>query len=259
MLWLLPMEDETHVPRTPWCTWALVALNVLLFVPMLGLVDTHGLDSADPKWYQFIASDFMHGSVLHLAGNLYFLWLFGDDVEDAFGRVPFLALYFLGGLAGDLLFVHANDLPNLPTFGASGCIAALAGAYAVLYCDRNLKLKVMLFVFPVWTVAINAVTLALLWFGADVALTAISQGKLPDHPGVNYVAHGVGVSFGVAVAVLARSVGLMDRFARAHGSDWWGYWRDFGRDEARRARGKHFSALTRLGRPNAWGEKGGRK
>jgi membrane associated rhomboid family serine protease len=259
MLWLLPVEDETHEPRTPWCTWLLIALNVALFFPLGMDLDGYGLDSADPKWYQFISSSFSHAGVAHLLGNMYFLWLFGDDVEDVFGHVPFLLLYFLGGFAGDLLFVYANDL-HIPSVGASGCISALAGAYAVLFCHRNLKLKVIALVFPVYSVAINAVTLALLYFGVDFALTVYHLGKLPDEPGINFVAHGVGVAFGVAIALGARAYGVMDRFERAVGSALWGYWpRDVGADEARRSRAAYSRKLAHLARPNAWGEKGGRK
>jgi membrane associated rhomboid family serine protease len=256
-MWLLPVEDEKHDPRTPWCTWLLIALNLLLYIPLAD--DRYALSSADPQWFQFLTANFSHDGVFHLIGNLYFLWLFGDDVEDAFGRIPFLLLYFLGGFAGDLLFVYANDL-QIPSVGASGCIAALAGAYATLFCHRNLELKVMIFVVPVYTFAINAVTLALLYFGVDFALTAIHLGKLPDTPGTNYVAHGVGVAFGVVVALVAYACGVMRRFERAHGSDWWGYWPpNVGEEHARRARAANAAASAPLRASNAWGEKGGRK
>ena len=259
MFWLLPVEDETHDPRTPWCTWLLIAINLLAFFPLGEDVAGLGLDSTHPKWFQFVTSNFMHAGWLHLLGNMYFLWLFGDDVEDVFGHIPFLLLYFLGGFAGDLLFVYANDL-HIPAIGASGCISALAGAYAVLFCHRNLELKVFVLVFPIYTFAINAVTLALLYFGIDFALTVIHLGKLPDAPGVNFVAHGVGVAFGMIVALAARAFGVMDRFERATGSAWWGYWPpNVGEEEARRGRAKHSGLMARLARSNAWGEKGGRK
>ena len=259
MLWLLPLEDETHVPRTPWCTWLLIAINLLAYFPLGMDFDRYGLSSIDPKWYQFISGNFTHASVMHLVSNMYFLWLFGDDVEDAFGRVPFLLLFFLGGFAGDLLFVYANDL-HMPTIGASGCISALAGAYAVLFCHRNLKLKVFVAVVPIYTLAINAVTLALLYFGVDFALTVIHQGKLPDEAGVNFVSHGVGVAFGVAAALAARAFGVMDRFERSIGSAWWGYWPPgVGKEEARQGRARHTGATAHFLKPNAWGEKGGRK
>ena len=259
MLWLLPVEDETHDPRAPWCTWLLIALNLLAYFPLGTDLDRYGLSSLDPRIHQFITHEFAHGSWLHLLGNMYFLWLFGDDVEDAFGRIPFLLLYFLGGFAGSALFVVANDL-HIPAIGASGCIAALAGAYAVLFCHRNLELKLIFIVVPVYTIAINAVSLALLYFGLDFALTVIHQGRLPDTPGINYVAHGIGVAFGVVVALAARVVGVMRRFERAIGSPWWGYWpADVGHMESRQGRSVHFGRMTHHARPNAWGDRGGRK
>lgn len=230
MIWFLPWENDESARHHPWATWTLIVVNVLVFLGMPSGVALDawlgewGLIAADPRPAQFLTSAFIHGGWVHLIGNLFFLWMFGDNVEDALGIVGFLAVYFLGGLAGDLLYVSANA-HSIPSIGASGCIAAIAGAYAVMFFDRRVSLKVMIVVFPVYTLEMGAFWLLLLWFGVDVWLTAAGGGAIGGEGGVNYVAHGAGFAFGFAVGVLARLQGTMRRYALLSKSDpWWGYW-----------------------------------
>lgn len=232
MIWLLPWEDNDEVRHMPWFTWALIAINVVVFVFQTALGDEevarlfsrYGLIADEWHWYQFFTGSFLHGDWLHLLGNMLFLWVFGDNVEDALGHAGFLVVYFVGGFAGDLLYVYANDF-QIPSIGASGCISALAGAYALLFFERDIDMKLMFLVFPVRTFSVGAFWAVLYFLGLDVARTIWSKGVLAEGDYVNYVAHGGGFLFGFAVAIVARLLGVMRRYHVVdNGGGWWGYW-----------------------------------
>lgn len=249
MLWLLPWKQDSGTRRMPWALYLLMALNAAVFAWMASLPDggealtmQYGLPADGARWDQFLVSDFLHADILHLLGNLLFLWLFGDAVEDALGPLPFLALYFAGGLLGDLLYVHNNVGTDIPSVGASGCISAIAGAYAMLFHDREMDIRIMLLVFPLKTIAVRALVVLVLWMGADLWFTLRDAGHLPDGGGVNYVAHGIGLICGLLMGLIARVQGVMRRYEHVEtGSRWWGYWpesleRGAGRARMRRRR-----------------------
>jgi membrane associated rhomboid family serine protease len=89
--------------------------------------------------YTLAASLFLHGNAIHLAGNMFFLWIFGDNVEEDMGHIPFLAFYLLFGIAGGALHILANPLMKIPAIGSSGAVAGVMGAYFVLYPQAKLK------------------------------------------------------------------------------------------------------------------------
>ena len=232
MFWLLPWESNNEMRHWPWATWALLLFNVSAFMLAPGgspeQVEAwffeYGLVPGDWRWYQFVTSAFMHGDWLHLAGNMFFLWVFGDNVEDALGPAGFLLVYALGGLAGDMLFVNANPEMMVPSVGASGCLAAVAGAYGVLFFSRTIDLKVMMLVFPIYTLHVQAFWVLLFFFAVDVFRTVQGQGVLEGGGGVNFVAHGAGFLFGLAVGSAALAYGVMRRYeSLGNGSGWWGY------------------------------------
>ena len=233
MIWLLPWGQDNRVRHVSWAVYALIALNVAVYAWMAtevpdgreALVQRYGLFADDWRWYQFVAANFLHGDVLHLLGNMLFLWLFGDSIEDALGTVGFLLLFFVGGFLGDLVFVHNNVGSEVPTIGASGCIAAVAGAYGIMFYDRSVNIRVMLLVFTLTTVSVRALLVVLFWFGADLLRTFATSGQMIDAEGVNYVAHGIGFAFGAFVGLVARLHGVMRRYERLpEGSAWFGYW-----------------------------------
>jgi membrane associated rhomboid family serine protease len=246
MIWILPWDGDHPSRHLPWATWALMAVNIAAYVLMPGGSEEQvrawylewGLVSGDWHWYQFVTSAFMHGSWLHLVGNMFFLWVLGDNVEDALGIGGFLLLYLIGGFLGDLLYVSANDA-MIPSVGASGCIAAVAGAYAVLFHHRSIDLKVIVLVFPIYTLTLRALWVLLFFFGIDVWMTLESKGHLDGGGGVNFVAHGIGFLAGVGVGLYAKLSGAMSRFDRLpNGDTWWGYLPARLEDEARRAQAR---------------------
>jgi membrane associated rhomboid family serine protease len=229
MIWLLPWDEDASVRHLPWATWTLIFLNCLAFLFFAGSGDawiqSWGLVPAQPHWYHYLGSSFTHAGLWHLAGNMLFLLVFGDNVEDAFGPLPFLVLYFLGGFAGDFWFVHANAASTIPSVGASGCISAIAGAYGLLFFSKSIGVKLMFFVFPLRTFTLGAPWVLLFWFGGDIFRTFAGHGVLPEGGGVNFVAHGAGFAFGAAAAAIALLCGVGARYeGSAQGHAWLGYW-----------------------------------
>jgi len=145
-------------------------------------------------WLSVIVSMFLHGGIVHIAGNMLFLWVFGNNVEDRLGRVGFLAFYLLAGVVALLAHVAAGPSSVQPVIGASGAIAGVMGAYLVWY--PRAKVNTLFFVFLVFWFRIQARWLLLAWF--------ILQFFTSPNSKVAWVAHVGGFVFGVVVALLVR-------------------------------------------------------
>jgi membrane associated rhomboid family serine protease len=146
---MLPMQDINPTRRTPILTYGLIALNVLVFLWEMSLGES-GLEqafrtlsvvpanvTANPfsleTLMDMLRSMFFHGGFEHIAGNMLYLWLFGDNVEDRLGEIMFLILYFLSGIIAALTQVLINPTSDIPLVGASGAIAGVLGAYLVMF------------------------------------------------------------------------------------------------------------------------------
>ena len=233
MIWLLPWEEKNTLKHVHWVTYGLIVLNVAVFLwtwngdprRMMTLWGEYALVPGDAHWYQFLTSSFLHAGWLHLLGNMMFLYLFGDNIEDVLGPLGFLALYLLGGVLGDLMFVSSNPGSMVPSLGASGCIATVAGAYALLFARQPCSVRVMFLVFPIWTVNLRAIWLLLLWFGVDIAQTLVTRAHMGEGGGKNFVVHAAGFVLGLLVALFARMHGVMRRYeAMPVGHGLFGYW-----------------------------------
>jgi membrane associated rhomboid family serine protease len=222
MIWFIPTSEQETNRHTPYVTWTLVVLNVVAYIAMwLSSMTTkqwwltYGLMPSDPHWWQYLTGNFVHApNPLHLVGNMLFLVVFGDNVEDILGPLGFATLYFLGGLGGDVTFVASNPDLAIPSGGASGCIATIAGAYAVMFFNRAVNVDVYFFLFKLTSVAAPAMLLLLFYFGMDLWLTASGGGALAGGGGTNYVSHGVGFGLGLVVGSLALGSGAVARFRK---------------------------------------------
>jgi membrane associated rhomboid family serine protease len=172
-----------------------------------GLLDRLQTSPGDsqPAWYLTILfAMFMHGSLLHIAGNMLFLWIFGNNIEDSMGRIRFPLFYLLGGIAAAYAqsWVHPNDI--VPTLGASGAIAAVLGGYALLY-PRARVLTVIFIIFFFTIIELPALFVLGGWFLLqllDSATLSASNGG-----GVAYFAHIGGFLFGLAtIRLFAKRV-----------------------------------------------------
>ena len=160
----------------------------------------------DPIQLTLLSSMFMHGGWLHLAGNMLFLWIFGDNVEHAMGAVTFLVFYLVAGVIGSLAQVMVEPDSLIPSLGASGAISGVLGAYIVLF-PRN-RVLVVLFQFLVWVPAIVAIGLwAALQFISGIGQIAVTE----QTGGVAYLAHIGGFLAGIVGGFVARALGRRGR------------------------------------------------
>jgi membrane associated rhomboid family serine protease len=169
-----------------------------------------------PWWVTLFTSMFMHGSLLHLGGNMLFLWIFGNNIEDSMGRLRFVAFYLLGGLValGGQVVVEPDSV--VPTVGASGAIAAVLGGYALLY--PRARVITLVFIIIIFTIVeLPALLLLGLWILLQLFLGAseLNQPVGGGEGGVAYFAHIGGFVFGlVAIKLFANRV--HEDYERAH-------------------------------------------
>jgi membrane associated rhomboid family serine protease len=251
---MFPIRDDNPQLLVPVTTYALIALNVLAWVflqgmgtepalsqsvcqlglipgDLLGSVDRSGLQGPLPcpvdgqsNWVTVLSSMFMHGSWLHLIGNMWFLWIFGDNVEDAMGRVRFALFYVLCGLAAAAAQVFANAQSPIPMVGASGAIGGVMGAYIVLYPRVNVHLLVFLG-FYITTFAIPAVAMLGYWVLLQLLEAVTSFGAIGG--GTAFWAHVGGFLAGALLVFPFRNADLLARHPyhgwkqRDHASQAW--------------------------------------
>lgn len=195
----------------PIITWALILANVGVFLweilvdPRLSdqMIRTLGfVPSAiahQRTYYMFLTSMFLHGGILHLAGNMLYLHIFGDNVEDLCGHIPFLAFYLICGFAGSLLQLASDWGSTVPSIGASGAISGVLGAYVYLFPHVRIRTAVTFGIF-IRLVRLPAYFLIGFWFIYQVAL-----GLLAADASVAYWAHVGGFMAGLGLArVMAR-------------------------------------------------------
>ena len=222
---MIPLHDNVPRSRWPFITVLLIVSNCAVFFRELSLdalnrdlmIGTYALIPARsvdfftgrpvPVWeavVPFFTSMFLHGGWMHLIGNMWFLWIFGDNVEDRLGPGRFIALYVFGGLVGAMVHVGFSLNSTVPTVGASGAIAAVMGAYLITF-PRARVLTLVPILFFLTTVEIPAVLILLYWLVlqlfsgvASIALTDETQG------GVAWFAHVGGFLAGVPLMLWLR-------------------------------------------------------
>ncbi len=166
----LPLRDDNQHEFYPAVVIGLIAVNVIVFFIQLSLSRTEltafmanfalypvelisGMDLPPlrdafiPRWLPLITSMFLHGGVFHIFGNMYYLWIFGDNIEDLMGPLRFLIFYFICGIVAALVYIFQNPTSNLPMVGASGAISGVLGAYFFLY-PKN-RVYTLIFLFPI--------------------------------------------------------------------------------------------------------------
>jgi membrane associated rhomboid family serine protease len=225
---VIPLRDANPTRRTPVVTLALIAASAAAFAVELSVEASGGesalaglfagwgavpsrissaLDgSGDPgaAAVGVLASLFLHGGWLHLLGNMLFLWIFGNNIEDRLGRLRFLAFYLLGGVAAALTQVWIDPSSEVPLVGASGAIAATLGAYIVLYPRARITTLVVL-VFFYQLVDVPAIIVLGAWFLLQLVDGFASLGAATAQGGVAFFAHIGGFVVGALVGGLVRA------------------------------------------------------
>jgi len=206
----LPVESDSAQKIFPPLTTVLILANVLVYALMLASgsynawLEKLAVVPADitsgGNYYTLVSSTFTHGGFLHLFGNMYFLWITGDNVEERCGLVWFLPFYLLCGLAGDFLHIAVSPASTIPSVGASGAISGLLGAYMVLFPENQFTVRWIIYWRPV-----KFEVPALFYFGFWILLQLFYAWL--RLPGVGWFAHIGGFACGVTVAVLMRVLG----------------------------------------------------
>jgi len=155
------------------------------------------LPNTIPTWQTIFTAMFMHASIIHIGGNMLFLWIFGNNIEDAMGPIKYLAFYLVGGVAALALQVAISPDSAVPTIGASGAIAAVLGGYILLYPkSRVLTFVIIIFFFTV--IELPALVMLGIWFAEQAAFAAAGfTTPATGGGGVAYFAHIGGFVFGL--------------------------------------------------------------
>jgi membrane associated rhomboid family serine protease len=161
-------------------------------------------DGGIPTWLTVFTSMFSHAGLLHLGGNMLFLWIFGNNVEDSMGPVRFVVFYLLGGIAALALQTVISPDSTVPTLGASGAIAAVLGGYILIYPRARVLTLIFLFIFFTF-IELPAFLFLFIWFAQQAVFGAIGlTNPTGDGGGVAYFAHVGGFAFGLlAIKVFA--------------------------------------------------------
>ena len=209
---MIPLRDVIPSRTTPGVTISLIVLNVLVYVLGLMLSDqgrdaflhTFGLVPAYFSLINVFTAMFVHGGLAHLGGNMLFLWIFGDNVEDRLGHLRFVFFYLICGVAAAVAQTMLSPNSLVPMVGASGAIAGVMGAYLVLYPHSRV---LMLFPFPPILFELPAVFFLVMWFLIQF-LNGINQLPIFEHNaisgGVAFWAHVIGFVSGLVLVVLLR-------------------------------------------------------
>src|SRR4051812_7235678 len=212
---VFPLYDDNpfKLPRLPWATWSLIGINVFFFLAVQGAIDqdallakfgavpgqiAHPLANGWRPDLGLLTSMFMHAGWWHILGNMIYLWVFGDDIEEALGPWRFLLFYFAAGIAAALAFVALNPSSTVPLVGASGAIAGVLAAYLMLRPCA----KVTVFVLRV------VVRVRAYWvIGAWGVLQLVSLAGQPEDD-IAYLAHIGGFAAGALLFVVLRPAGV---------------------------------------------------
>ncbi len=231
---MIPLRDTIQSKTYPIIRNAIIGINVLIFLWQLGqgpylkrIFDLYGMVPirySDPgisgqftfleQLVPFFSHMFLHGGFLHLLGNMWFLYIFGDNVEDRLGPSRFLAFYILSGLAAMLIHLVTNWHSRLPTIGASGAIAGVMGAYFLLFPRSRVLTMVPIFFFPL-LFELPAVFFLGYWVLIQFLYASVSHGQAG---GVAWWAHIGGFIFGLATIKLFLVIprtGISQRLARS--------------------------------------------
>jgi rhomboid family protein len=235
---VIPLKDNIPTSRFPFVTAALILANVVAYllavrhggsiisgpdtqeVVKYGAIPaalTHCLGEHEviagnqlvcaqtggiPTWQTIFTAMFMHASILHIGGNMLFLWIFGNNVEDAMGPVKYFGFYILGGIAALALQVAIGPNSTVPTLGASGAIAAVLGGYILLY--PRARVLTLVFIILFFTVIeLPAILVLALWFAQQAVFAAVNlTDPTGSGGGVAYFAHVGGFVFGLTTVKL---------------------------------------------------------
>ena len=221
---MVPLSDDNPTRTTPYIVYGFIILNILIFLHEISLssrglqlfFDTWaivpaqltasfqgGLANPSPEWFTLISSQFLHGGFLHLGGNMLYLWIFGNNIEDRLGPVKFVIFYLGCGILAGLSQWFFNPASTIPNVGASGAIAGVMGAYIIRFPKAQI-VTLIPFLFYFFTMRIPAIFFLGFWFIQQAFYSIASLGAQVEmgSGGVAYWAHAGGFVFGMILGPL---------------------------------------------------------
>jgi membrane associated rhomboid family serine protease len=220
---IIPFRTDCPLRRPPWMNWSLIGLNIAIYIATAVSSDPrihgplafiHGrpirevaaLNPQDPALWQYFTYQFLHENWLHVLGNMLFLYIFGNNINDRMGQLGYLMFYLAGGVFAGIGHVAFEQTPVI---GASGAVAAVAGAYLILLPRSNISIFYYL-ILLIGVVEVASIWFVLITFMQDVVGQFWPQ-LLGGREAVAHVAHLSGAAFGVTVCLLLLALGLLPR------------------------------------------------
>jgi membrane associated rhomboid family serine protease len=205
-------DDDTGRRTTPVVTYVLIALNLIFFFVELSggepfierwaVIPRQLIENPGGELPTIFTSMFMHAGWLHLGGNMLYLWIFGDNVEDNFGHLKFLIFYLLCGIAATLAQLAFSAGSNIPNLGASGAIAGVLGAYILLFPRGQVKVLMGRGIIPMPAIAVIGI-----WIVLQFVSGIGSISNTAETGGVAYMAHIGGFVAGIVLTFVLRTTG----------------------------------------------------
>ena len=228
---MFPISDDNPTRITPYVTYALIGVNIAVFIHQLLLTPPQlntffqlyavvpkelsasfegiSINQPVPEWFTLISSQFLHGGFLHIGGNMLFLWIFGNNIEERLGHIKYFIFYIACGILAALSQWFFSMESGIPSLGASGAIAGVMGAYILKFPTAKINTLIFLGYF-VTTIRLPAVLYLGLWF-VQQAFSGVASVSVPtdvgtETGGIAYWAHAGGFVFG---AILGPLFGLL--------------------------------------------------
>lgn len=214
---MFPLYDTIKASRFPFFNWAIVIITVVVFIQQLLTPDIDAfimqyalvpslVNFSDPiTLLPFITSIFLHGGIMHILSNMWFLVVFGDNVNDALGVIGFLILYFVAGIMGNFLQYMFTPGSNIPMLGASGAVAGILGCYFVLFPYSKIKTLIFI-IFFITIIEVSAPIMLGYWFVLQIFSGIASIETLgAETGGVAFFAHIAGFVVGLLFGYLYKN------------------------------------------------------
>ena len=207
---MFPLRDTQPSYSKPVVTVLLIVINLLIFLFEASLdpyyqnafIATYGLVPDEFSFFNVLTSMFLHGGWMHVLGNMWFLWIFGDNVEDILGHGKFLLFYLLCGVAAAMTQVFVDPASRVPVVGASGAIAGVMGAYMVKFPQS--RINTLIFYIFITTIEVPAWVMLIYWFFIQLVSGVGSLGAQVSQGGTAFLAHVGGFVAGICLIYLMR-------------------------------------------------------
>ncbi len=198
-----PIADDNPVSRFPFVNWILIVANIAIFIISLSdfenIISVFGFTPADFSIITLFTSMFLHGSIAHLLGNMWFLFIFGDNIEDRFGHLKYILFYMLSGIAASFAHFLLNINSSIPAIGASGAISGVLGAYLVFFPNAGVYVSGSYG----HSGKVSAKLMLLMWFGIQLFSSVFSLFGVESS--IAFFAHVGGFIFGAIGALIYRT------------------------------------------------------